>query len=296
MMNKNNTLIIGTRGSALALAQTNLVADALKKIDPSLTIEIKIIVTKGDIDQSPIPAGAVGKSWFTAEIDQAIARGDIDLAVHSLKDLPPNISAPLVVVAVLPRGDAADVLVSKNGVALNDLKERAVVGTDSVRRKMFLLAARPDLVIKSIRGNVDTRLKKLAAEDYDAIVIAAAGLERLCLEHHATERLDPKIFIPAPGQAILAVEVKNGRTDILEMINSIAHAPTAIAAEIERSFSAAVGGGCKLPVGCYAEIDGERVNIYAAIGNEAGDHIVRKFEHGAAADGKNLAQALAKKF
>ncbi len=287
-------LVIGTRGSKLSLVQTELVAEALRRAHPGLIIENKIITTKGDVNQSPIPLDAVGKEWFTKEIEQALLAGEVDLAVHSLKDLPLDLPAGLMMIPVLPRADAADVLVSKSGSRLKDLKEHAVVGTDSVRRKALLLAARPDLIVKSIRGNVDTRLKKLETEDYDAIVIAAAGLARLGIGNRATERLDPKTFIPAPGQGVLAAEAKQNRPEIIEMLRGIVHTPAALAAEIEQTFSKAIGGGCKLPIGCYAEIRGKEVSVYVVVGTMDGNHIVRKSKSGRVADGKKIAENLAK--
>jgi len=197
---------------------------------------------------------------------------------------------------VLPRADAADVLVSKSGLSLRNLRVHAIVGTDSARRKALLLAERPDLSVQSIRGNVDTRLKKLETGNYDALVIAAAGLERLGITERITERFDPKTFIPAPGQGILAVEIKQERRDIAKILDKIIHKPTALAAEIERAFSKAVGGGCQLPIGCYAVIDTESVHIYAVVGNADGSLVVRKSKGGRAADGKKLAEALAKEF
>lgn len=286
-------IIIGTRGSKLALVQTELVVAALKKVEPLLEIETKIITTKGDTNQSPIPLDVMGKAWFTEEIEQALLAGEIDLAVHSLKDLPPELPQGLKIIPVLPRADAADVLISKSGEHLKGLREGAIVGTDSVRRKALILAERPDLIVNSIRGNVETRVKKLETEHYDAIVIAAAGLARLDMKDRITERFDPKIFIPAPGQGILAVEIKESRTELLELIKKIVHAPSAIAADIEQMFSNAVGGGCKLPVGCYAEIDGEKVAVYAVMGTMDGLHIVRRSQNGNSKDGKKIAEQLA---
>jgi hydroxymethylbilane synthase len=197
-------LTIGTRGSKLALIQTELVAAALKQAHPRLEVGIKIIATKGDTNQAPIPLDTVGKAWFTAEIEQALQSGDIDIAVHSLKDLPPELCPGLISLPVLERADPRDVLVSKAAVPLAALPRGAVVGTDSLRRKAALLLERPDLRVESVRGNVQTRLRKLHEQPYDAIVLAAAGLERLGDLTLVTEFLEPSRFVPAIGQGVLA--------------------------------------------------------------------------------------------
>lgn len=305
-------MIIGTRGSKLALVQTQLVIDALKKNYPALDIATKIITTKGDVNPAPIPLDTVGKSWFTEEIEQALLAREIDLAVHSLKDLPPQVPAGLVVRAVCERADPRDVLISKSGAGLGSLPHGAIIGTDSIRRKALLLAERQDLVVKSIRGNVDTRLKKLETEDYDAIVLAAAGLERIGLLPCVTEFLDPTKFIPAIGQGVLAAEARAGDSGgsagggILEMLKSIEHAPTSLAASAEQAFSRTVGGGCKLPVGCYARIEegsgvdgvtgnaGAKVFLFAMMGDENGGQVARRSSEGPAENAVALAEALAK--
>lgn len=260
-------LIVGTRGSALALAQTQLVIDALAQKHPGVTISPKVIVTKGDTDQSPIPLDTVGKNWFTAEIEQALAKGEIDLAVHSMKDLPPEVPDGIVTLPVLERGDPRDALISKTGATLKDLPQGAIIGTDSIRRKVLLLEARPDLVIKSIRGNVDTRLKKLREGPYDAVVLAAAGLARVGMTGVVTEFLDPTMFIPAIGQGILAAQARADRNDALAILRSVQHEPTRIAASAEQAFSNTVGGGCKTPIGCYARVDGGTVALDAFVQN-----------------------------
>jgi hydroxymethylbilane synthase len=289
-------ITLGTRGSKLSLAQTELVVQAFQRVRPELIIGKKIITTKGDVNQSPIPLDTVGKAWFTEEIEQALQAGEIDIAVHSLKDMPPHLPIGLKIITALPRADAADVLISKSGAHLSDLNDHSIVGTDSIRRKALLLAMRPDLIVESIRGNVDTRLKKLETERYDAIVIAAAGLKRLHLEDRITERFDPTVFIPAPGQGILAVELREDRIDLSDIVHEIEDAGTAIAAEIERIFSNTIGGGCKLPIGCYTEINNGNVSIHAVVGTMDGNHVVSKSVSGLSADGKKLAEGLAQDF
>lgn len=295
-MSRLQKIVIGTRGSALALIQTELVAEALRRAMPGVAIENKTITTKGDVSMAPIPLDTVGKAWFTREIEQALADDEIDLAVHSLKDVPSEIGDGMVVLPALVRGNPADVLVAKSGGLLKDLRPGAIVGTDSVRRKASLLSLRPDLDVKSVRGNVETRLKKLEMEEYDAVVLAAAGLERLGLIGRATEHFPPATFVPAPGQGILAVQVKSGRHNLVDLIMSIQDSPTAAAAEIEQAFSRAVGGGCKQPVGCYAEVKGDAVVIHAAVGSMDGRQCLVKSKEGSVASGVALAEALAREF
>lgn len=288
------SLIIGTRGSKLALAQTQMVADALAETHPGIAIRPKIIVTKGDLNQSPIPLGAVGKNWFTAEIEEALLAGEIDIAVHSMKDLPPETPAELVTLPVIERGDARDALISKSGAALKDLPRGAVIGTDSVRRKALLREARPDIIVKSIRGNVDTRLRKLHDEPYDAIVLAAAGLERAGTIGAVTEFLDPLAFIPAIGQGILAAQARRDRAEVLAMLHAIQHTPTVIAADAEQAFSAAVGGGCKVPIGCYARTEGDTVRVDAFIQHADTMDIRRNSADGPRGMARQVAEGLAR--
>jgi hydroxymethylbilane synthase len=284
---------IGTRGSKLALAQTNLVADALRERHPELAIQIKVITTKGDVNQSPIPLDTVGKAWFTEEIEEALLRGEIDLAVHSLKDLPPQVSSGIAIILALKRADSREALISKSKVRFSDLPKGSVVGTDSARRKVLILEQRPDLSVRSIRGNVDTRIKKLMTEDYDAIMLAAAGLERIGMLDAATEILDPAVFIPAIGQGILAVQVKEGNDEVVAMARELEDTATVMAADAEQAFSRAIGGGCKLPIGCFARLEGDEMFIDAAVGNDTFTGTLRKSAQGKAAERSALAQKLA---
>ena len=263
-------LVIGTRGSQLALIQTELVAAALRQLDPDMHIQTKIITTKGDTNQMPIPLDTVGKAWFTAEIAQALRTKDIDMATHSLKDLPPDPGVELISLPVLKRADPRDVLVSKTGVVLSKLESGSVIGTDSLRRKAALLLARPDLRVKSIRGNVQTRLRKLHEQDYDGVVLAAAGLKRLGQQDIITEFLDPARFVPAGGQGVLAAQVRRSDHDLRDLLIQIQDTQTLVAVEAELAFSRVVGGGCKLPVACYARVTGETVDIFAMLGDSTG--------------------------
>lgn len=263
-------LIVGTRGSDLALKQADITTHALLRAEPTLTVEIKIIKTEGDTNQSPIPLDVVGKGWFTKEIEQALLEGSVDIAAHSLKDLPELLPPGLHIGAYLEREDARDVLVSKNNSALDALPQGAVVGTDSLRRKVQLLALRSDLAVVSIRGNVPTRVQKLVSGDYDALVLAAAGLKRLGMEDTITQYFEVSDMTPAPGQGTLALEVRKDDTALATLLAAIQDADAAHASTIERSFSRAMGGGCKSPTGAYAFREGDQ---WVIIGMQA------DFEH-----------------
>jgi hydroxymethylbilane synthase len=288
-------LTIGTRGSRLAVIQAELVADALRRLSPGLVIELKTIVTTGDKNTAPIPLDTVGKAWFTAEIEQALAAGDIDLAVHSLKDVPPEVPPGLMHLPVLERADPRDVLISTSEKKLGELPAGAVIGTDSLRRQALVLHSRPDLKVESVRGNVETRLHKLAGGDYDAVILAAAGLDRLDRAHEITEFLDPTQFIPAIGQGVLAAEVKISNTQLTALLKQLQHAPTLAAVAAEQAFARVVGGGCKLPVGCYARPNGDEIKLYGVVGESDGTTADIAESHGPARDGAKLAEALARR-
>lgn len=251
-MSGSRTIVIGTRGSALARVQADITARALAAADPLVRAQVRVIETRGDIDQRPIPLDTIGKGWFTQEIETALSDGTIDLAVHSLKDMAEEMPQGLCIGAYLPREDARDALVTKNGEALEDLRQGAIIGTDSARRQVQMLALRPDVRMESLRGNVPTRLEKLAAQNYDAIIVAAAGLKRLGLEAHITRYFDIHEMTPAPGQGTLALQARVGDAALAHLLEQINDPDAARAAHIERSFSKAMGGGCKSPTGAYA--------------------------------------------
>lgn len=260
------TLTIGTRGSELAMIQTQLVIDALTRAHPDLTCETRQITTKGDTDHAPIPNSSVGKTWFTAEIERALVQGEIDLTVHSLKDLPLELPSRAYAAAVLPRDYPRDTLISKSGATLAELPKGAIVGTDSIRRKALLLHSRPDLVMRSIRDNVPVRLQKMEDEDYDAVVLAAAGLARLGMLSRVAEIFDPMVFVPAVGQRTHAVEVYTDREDIQVITKSLMEPETTLATDIECVFARTIGGGCKVPIGCYARFAEAQIHISAMAG------------------------------
>jgi hydroxymethylbilane synthase len=248
-------VVLGTRGSALARAQTERVIELLATAWPGITCEVRAIVTQGDRTQSsgePLPAIG-GKGLFTAELEEALRSGEIDLAVHSLKDLPTEEPADIVLGAVCLRDDVRDCLVARDGLTLAELPPGAVVGTSSLRRTAQLRALRPDLEVRSIRGNVDTRVRKVREGEFDAAVLAAAGIRRLSLEDAVTEWLPGETMLPAPGQGALAVQCRAGDEAVLALLAAIDDPATRAATTAERVFLRDLGAGCTAPVAAYAE-------------------------------------------
>jgi hydroxymethylbilane synthase len=245
-------LTFGARGSALARWQTDSVTRRLRAAWPALNCQTKLFTTSGDkIIDKPLPEIG-GKGLFTEELENALRSGEIDIAVHSLKDLPIDDAPGLVLGAIGEREDARDVLIARGGQTLITLPQGARVGTSSLRRAAQLLAARPDLTLLPLRGNVDTRIRKAASGDYDAIVLAAAGVLRLGLAAHITEYLPLDLMLPAPGQGAMAVQCRADDSTVRELLAAIEHAPTRAAVTAERAFLNALGGGCSAPVAAYA--------------------------------------------
>jgi hydroxymethylbilane synthase len=292
---KQTKIIIGTRGSQLSLTQTTLVKNLLKPLVPEIEIEIKTITTSGDKNMSPIPLDTIGKGWFTKEIDKQLLDGVVDMGVHSLKDLLDILTNGLAIVAITQREDPREALVSKDGKVFSQLKKGAIIGTDSLRRKIQILKLRPDLQVKSVRGNVNKRLSKLDEGEYDALFLAVAGLKRLGLENRITEYFDAKEFIPSPGQGALAVVSKTSDKKLTKILSQLNHEASVIAVTAERAFSAATGGGCSMPVGAFAECKGKVLTLYGMIGSEDGEHIIKDSLKGTIDDPKGLAQKLADK-
>ena len=269
------TLVIGTRGSALALKQADIARQALLAAEPTLRIEIRVVTTRGDVDSASIPLDVVGKGWFTKEVEQALLETSIDVAVHSLKDLPEELPDGLAIGAYLPREDARDVLITRDNEPLEDVKPGAVIGTDSIRRQLQMRALRPDVRIESVRGNVPTRLEKLAAGPYDALILAAAGIKRLGLDGRITRYFEPHEMTPAPGQGILAVEARQADTDLVALLASLSDKEASHAARIERSFSRMMGDGCKAPTGAYAFREADAC-MFLGMTADATGNIMRK--------------------
>ena len=255
-------VVIGSRGSILALAQANLVKNSLEANYPDLTFEIKEIVTSGDKDLKSNweNSNASLKSFFTKEIEQELLDGQIDIAVHSMKDMPAVSPKGLICGAIPDREDARDVLISKNGFLVT-LPQGAKIGTSSLRRVMNLKAIRPDFEIKHLRGNIHTRLKKLETEDYDAIILAAAGLKRVGLTDKISEYLNGEVFPPAPAQGVLYIQCRENDEEIKGILKSIHNEDIAKIVEIEREFSKIFDGGCHTPMGCYSQVDEDKIKF-----------------------------------
>ncbi|MBN1109929.1 MAG: hydroxymethylbilane synthase [Methanomassiliicoccales archaeon] len=254
-------MIIGTRGSRLAVAQTDIFLERLRSLFPLVNAEVRMISTTGDrVRDRPLHAMG-GFGVFVKELDERILAGDIDCAVNSLKDMPMDLTPGTRLACVLPRGPAEDVLVAD--VPLQELREGAVLGTSSVRRKAMLLHQRPDLNIRELRGNLTTRLKKMRSEGMDGIVVARAGLERLAVrcERHT---LDPEVFVPAVGQGAIAVVCREGLPEGRQL-SALDDGRTRLEVESERFLQRALGGGCSVPVGIHAVTEGKRMTVRAAV-------------------------------
>ncbi|WP_410495996.1 hydroxymethylbilane synthase [Cellulosilyticum sp. ST5] len=270
-------VVIGTRGSRLALTQTKWVIDELEKHYPELACEMKIIKTKGDLIQDK-PLDKIGdKGIFTKEIEAELLKGNIDMAVHSMKDMPSELPLGLRFTRTLKREDARDVLILKEGYAsIEDLPIGATIATGSKRRKYQLLAYRSDLNIVPIRGNVDTRLCKLEEEKLDGIVLAAAGLHRLGLADKITCYLPMEIMLPAPAQGALAIEIRQEDTKAYDLVKVLEDPVSSIQVEAERAFMDAINGGCHMPIGAYCEVIGTKLRMRGLLGDELGKKLVIK--------------------
>jgi len=276
----NSSIKIGTRASKLALWQANWVQSALNEKFPGQTVELVKIKTKGDKILDVPLAKVGGKGLFVKEIEQALLEGRIDLAVHSMKDMPAEIPEGLCVGAIPQREDPADVLVSKNGLSFSELKRGAVIGTSSLRRAAQLRHARPDIVIEPLRGNLDTRLKKLQSEDIDAIVLAAAGIRRLNLEHRITEYLPADIMLPAVGQGALCIEMRQNDETIGPKLATLDHANSRAAVLGERAFLNRLGGSCQVPIAGHGKILAATFSLTGLVAAVDGSRIIKATDSG----------------
>jgi hydroxymethylbilane synthase len=282
-------LRIGTRGSALALWQANHVRSRLEALGHA--VELRVITTTGDRVQDRRLDSAGGKGAFLKEIEEAMVADEIDLAVHSLKDVPTTLPEGLHLVAFLERADPRDAVLTVDGRSLRDLPEGAVVGTTSLRRQCQLRAARPDLVLQDLRGNVDTRIKRLHEGKFAAILLAAAGLTRLGRAGEITELLDPDPFVPAPGQGAIALECRIGDERAAAAVQPLHHPRTAHAVAAERAFLHALHGGCNVPLGAHARPREGGWSMIAFVGREDGSAILRA--EGSGGDAADLGRRLA---
>ena len=288
-------LKIGTRQSLLALWQSNHIAACLRKQYPECEVVLKKIVTKGDRILDVPLAQIGGKGLFTKEIEEDLLSGEVDLAVHSLKDMPTVLPEGLCLTAITERANVGDAFVSNKYDSFAELPLGAVVGTSSLRRKAQLLAARPDLTIRDLRGNVDTRLRKLDEGLYDAVILAAAGLERLGHGDRIKDVIPSDVCLPAVGQGALAIECRTDDAEVRQMLDFLNDMPTVYATNAERAFLGLLEGGCQVPIGVHADVEGDKIKIEAIIAALDGSTVLRDTIEGAADDAVALGQELGRK-
>lgn len=299
-MNKSTKpLVVGTRGSPLALIQTDMIVQRLRELHPdqAIVVEVRHIVTEGDRSQTQdVPLLQIaGRGVFVKELETALLEGSIDLAVHSLKDMTSAMEPGLVIAAVGLREDPRDVLVSQRQLSFNALPQGARIGSSSPRRAAQLSAVRPDLRFEPIRGNVDTRVRKVEQGEYDAAVLAAAGLIRLGLADRITEYFSPDICLPDAGQGALAVETRADDARSQELLADLNHKPTWAAVTAERSLLRALGGGCQVPIAAFGEVQGAVLLLHGLVASSDYQQIIRSWEQGSPDDPEALGQALAAK-
>jgi hydroxymethylbilane synthase len=283
---------IATRKSALALWQANHVADALRPLPQVTSVKLVPLTTRGDeiLDRSLQKIG--GKGLFIKELEVAMEAGDADIAVHSMKDVPADMPEGFCIAAILERANPADALVGKN---LSDLAQGARVGSSSLRRQAQLMALRPDVRVRPLRGNVNTRLKKLEDGQYDAIMLACAGLERLGLAAHISEIFSPDQMLPAAGQGVIGIECLEGRSELLQILKLLDHAATKTVVTAERAVAKQLQADCQSPVATFGEIDGPTLNLRAMVASPDGREIIREHVSGPVDDPEKLGTSLSSK-
>lgn len=273
-------LVVGSRKSLLALTQTEWVVERLKEVCPDLEVTTEKIVTKGDRILHVTLSKVGGKGLFVKEIEHALLEGKIDFAVHSMKDMPSEMPEGLIIGMIPQREDPRDCLLSREGYTLDTLPSGAVIGTSSLRRQAQILAARPDLQVKPVRGNLDTRIKKMMDGEFDAIILAAAGLERLAWQDQITERLSMDVMLPAVGQGALAIQCREDDHEMIDLLQKVHHAPTAKAVMAERAFLKTFEGGCHLPVAAFAEVKENEVILTGLVGSPDGQKVIKGMQRG----------------
>ena len=288
-------LVIGTRGSKLALWQAEWVHGRLRQLEPCLSVSLRRIKTTGDkILDTPL-AAIGGKGLFIKEIEDALLRGEIDLAVHSMKDVPTRLPEGLEILAIPEREDPRDALISRDGATLDRLVAGARIGTSSLRRQAQLLNVRPDLSIQILRGNLDTRLRKLEDGEYDGIILAAAGIRRLGWTDRVTEYLSPDVCLPAIGQGALALEGRADDTFVRDVAARLEHRPSRMAVTAERALLERLEGGCQVPIAAHATIVGESLSMSALVAGVNGRRLVRDSIQGSINEAHRLGVRLAER-
>ena len=284
---------IGTRGSKLALTQTNFVADKLKKAIPDAEIEICVIKTSGDIMQDVSLLTIGGQGVFVKELEEALLSQKVDLAVHSMKDVPGDIPEGLTFAAILKREDIRDVLVSRNNIKMEFLPKGAKIGTGSQRRGAQIKAIMPDVNIVPLRGNIDTRLKKIETENLTGVILAAAGMKRMGLAERITQFLPVETMLPAVGQGALGLQIREDDTELAKACAALNDATTAAEVSAERAFLRALGGGCRLPIAALGKLDGQMLTLEGMVAAPNGSTMIREKISGTITDAEEMGKKLA---
>mgnify|MGYP003513112626 FL=1 len=290
-----STLILGTRGSKLAVHQSQWVQARLQELAPGLTISLQRIQTSGDKILDVPLAKIGGKGLFVKEIEDALLSKEIDLAVHSMKDVPTALPEGLDILCVPPREDPRDALITRDGCRLDQLKPGARIGTSSLRRQAQLLHYRPDFTIEMLRGNLDTRLRKLREGQFDAIVLAAAGLRRLAWDAEITEYLPVHLSLPAIAQGALGIEARSDDTFVRELLSRFEHRPTRITVTAERALLHRLEGGCQVPISAHAALEGDRLTVDGLVASVDGRRVIRHQIQGPASEAQALGTKLAER-
>ena len=293
-------LTIGSRGSPLALWQAEWARRTLAESEPALDVRIEVIKTRGDRILNAPFSQIGGKGLFTKEIEDALLEGRIDMAVHSLKDLPTELPPGLTIGAFSPRADARDAFIGRGGIVFDDVPRGGKIGTSSLRRQAALLSMRPDLDLVAIRGNVDTRIRKVESENLHGTVLAAAGLERLGRQSCVTDYFPADRVLPAPGQGVVAVEVREADAEVAGIVTCLNDATSALAVVAERCLLASLGGGCRVPIGAWARLEGERLVLDGLVALPDASRVLRSraeavLGEAAEALGERVAQDLTSK-
>jgi hydroxymethylbilane synthase len=283
---------VGTRGSRLAIAQTEIALAALRKANPGVKFEVITISTKGDVDKRPLFT-MDEKGIFEKEVNEAVKKGDVDFAVHSLKDIPSDLSDELAVACIPKRASPNDVLVNDKGRKLKELAPGSTVGTSSLRRAVQLAKFRPDLNVRPIRGNVETRVKKVISGEYDAVVLAEAGLTRIGMKDVIVERFGVRDFVPAPGQGAIAIVCRHDNRAVLSMLKKIEDPRSRAEVLAERALIKKVEGGCRFPLGAVAVTNGDRITLYASVFSADGTRNIKAKKVGRAGEPENLGNKVA---
>jgi hydroxymethylbilane synthase len=292
---KRSTVVLGTRASKLAVQQSEWVQRQLYALAPDVTITLQKIQTSGDKILDVPLAQIGGKGLFVKEIEEALLSGEIDLAVHSMKDVPTELPEGLAILCVPPREDPRDALISRDGRSFMDLPRGARIGTSSLRRQSQLLHARPDLTIAMLRGNLDTRIKKLRGGQFDAIVLAAAGLRRLDWAHEITEYLSPQISLPAIGQGALGIEGRKDDLFMRSLLSGLDHAESKTAVLAERALLHRLQGGCQVPIAAYATVAGKIVRLEGLVSSVDGKELCRDVAEGTIEEPESIGVQLAER-